>query len=739
MKFRQSSSNVAGGQGAKTCGDGPSGPSRTRASGIRWLLRGVFAAALAIAAAFAFSRRIPAPSYPFRLTAVFDAGKPGRSDPLVVSGAPGDADFLYVRFVTPETAVFGYDSWGFGGPVSAPVRIAPGIPHRLVIEAPMMTGTIPGFAGARTARLRVTFDGAVVLRAGKVQAHAREPQDFFVGWNPDGGTSCGARFHGRLERPDGKPVRGPSRVAAGLPRIVDVWTASVVRFWLVLLGIALLALLCDRTLAWAVRDRGRVEGGAWARHRWFFAAALVCGAAFAYFVTEGTGSLFYPESFGDFYDYQAAGLLHGRLDVPRGAISVEAFLVRGKAYGYFGPTPALMRIPFVLGGWEFGRLSRAFMLAEFLGCLGFAYLILRRAARLVRGPNAEPGPAAVLVLCANTGLGSTLLFLGSRAYIYHEAILCGAAFALASGYFALEYLSAPTGRRWLAAWICGLLSINARPSVGLFALGFLAVVTFEGLVRRRPRPPALRRLALCGLCAAGVLSVNAVSYLKFRTFDSMPLKYNVQYGPARLARIGEAKFHLSNAPCDLDGYLWGVHFRIDSHFPFLTAGRPAIADYPRAKMDLIEPIVGIPYAMTGLFLLALGSLYAAVKISSLRRPILLGWIAVIPLALGLFTAMAMSHRYTADFVPFLVLVSTFALAAFETHLLGSGVRTALALATVWSIFATSALTFRAQGQLIWGEPPEAAARYRDLKARVDGWLEPGRARHPERHPQKTGL
>ena len=41
-------------------------------------------------------------------------------------------------------------------------------------------------------------------------------------------------------------------------------------------------------------------------------------------------------------------ILHGHIDVPRIAIDPEGILIDGKYYGYFGPTPALLRLPVML-------------------------------------------------------------------------------------------------------------------------------------------------------------------------------------------------------------------------------------------------------------------------------------------------------------------------------------------------------------------------------------------------------
>src|SRR5438477_2304930 len=93
------------------------------------------------------------------------------------------------------------------------------------------------------------------------------------------------------------------------------------------------------------------------RHRWgfgltFAAALLVCG----WFVTWGDGKFFEHDGLSSFYDAQALSIITGHLDVPREAIGFEAYMVNGKAYGYFGIAPALLRIPLLITFHQFDGL-----------------------------------------------------------------------------------------------------------------------------------------------------------------------------------------------------------------------------------------------------------------------------------------------------------------------------------------------------------------------------------------------
>src|SRR5207248_5632660 len=80
---------------------------------------------------------------------------------------------------------------------------------------------------------------------------------------------------------------------------------------------------------------------------------------------------------------------------------------------------------------------------------------------------------------------------------------------------------------------------------------------------------AVRRHFAIGLFSVvGVASFNGLSYLKFDTIDGCPLRLNVQYDAARLARIDGKQFHLVNLPVAWETYITQPNFKLDSHFPF---------------------------------------------------------------------------------------------------------------------------------------------------------------------------
>ena len=705
---------------------------------------GLAVALLTLVALFVRAWREAFPPLPAQLTlrVEFPAGVPGTAEPLVTTGVRGAGDLLAVRYLDAATGVLVHDTWGVGGPVSAPFALEPGKPRELVLQLPtfaIITGPKP-----RDKRpLRVALDGRPLLDT-PVFYHRRFPPDIAFGRNPIGGTIAGPSFRGRLILPDGRALEGgPEKLFSSLdrlPYLVRGRVGGVARD--VVLSLAAGALAFGLALVRTRRAPIPVfPVHTTAPHRAFLLTTAIATLAFTAVLTGGTFRLLYPESFGHFYDHQAAALLQGRLDVPPSALDGEAFVFEGKTYGYFGPTPALLRLPFVALGLGFGQLSRAFMVGYFVASLAALYLLLIHAQRLATGPGSWPSRFNTVVLTATAGLGTTLFFVASRAYTYHEAILCGIAAALWASLFALRWLESPPRRgAWLAALACGLASVHARPPVGLFALSMLGCVALTLTVRAwlggsanasdlSPArfAAALRPFGVAVLAGLGVLSFNGLSYLKFRSFDGAPLRYHVQYHPERLAHIEGRNFHLSNLPFNASSYFWRPDFELRRTFPyfFIHAAGPEI--YPAARIDLAEPVAAIPYTMPALaFLAVVGGVVATRRWPAARPPLAVTLGALTPMTLALLAAVAVSQRYTGDFCPGLLVAAAFGLVAFEILMPRPrlAARSAVVMLLVLSVLITLALTLHYQGEGVWGVPDDIKQRYELLRATFDRFFGP---------------
>ena len=702
-------------------------PCRALGTTAFWLVGLVTLALLVFSAV---SRTYPELPGELTLTLKFPVGNAGRIEPLISSGKYGDSDFIAIKYLGENSATLDYDYWGFGGPASERITFKPGAAHTLRIAMPAFTA-LRGSPPPQTAPLLLVFDGREILKK-DVRFHQRGSDEIFFGTNPVGGTTGGGSFHGEILTAAGKPLRGP-------PAAFSSWSARLA-MWITdkpgeAIGVAVISLalawVAQGLLTWFIARRQAVEiptefaGNSRAPHLWFLGSVTLCALAFAY-VTGGYGfHLVYPESFGNFYDYQAVSLLHGHLDVPEAALSAEAFVFSGKFYGYFGPTPALLRIPFVLFGVAFGQLSRCYLLGYFVASLAAVYAILIHASRSLSRRPTWPARTDVVLLIVGSGLGSSLFFLSSRAYIYHEAIACGTAFALWSGWCTLRWIAEPGRRWWLGALVGGALSVHARPPVGLFALTLLGCAAAAEIWRLRAAglQTWVRPTAIGALSVMGVLSFNGLSYIKFKSFDGAPLKYHVQYNPERLAAIDGKNFHVSNFRYNFDGYVWRPNFLFRGNFPyFYIVGRNP-NEYPGSKIDLAEPALALPYtAPAVVFLAVAGGILAFARWPESRTPLAILGFAVIPMAAALFMAIAISHRYTADFCPALVIGAAFGLVAGELlpqrlHLIFRIVTTGL---VICAIFVTVTTTLHYQGEGVWGVPDATQAHYSSLRKTFDG-------------------
>ena len=211
-----------------------------------------------------------------------------------------------------------------------------------------------------------------------------------------------------------------------------------------------------------------------------FVAASAAGAGLALFLftlvlTRGRADLVQWQRSGGFYDAQAHAWLAGNWEIPDHVLTIEKFLHDGRAYMYQGPWPALLRLPIVAVTSRFdGRLTQLSMvLATLVAMVGTAHLHWQ-VRRLLRPDSPVRRPDLLVAALATfvVGGGSALLYEASRAWVYHEAALWGAA--------------------WTIVAISVVLSCTQRPSRGRFAWAAL-VTTLAACSRllggrRRPWP-----------------------------------------------------------------------------------------------------------------------------------------------------------------------------------------------------------------------------------------------------------
>lgn len=370
-----------------------------------------------------------------------------------------------------------------------------------------------------------------------------------------------------------------------------------------------------------------------------FAAAsgvgiAISAAAFAWLVTDGTFNFFQTIPFGSFYDVQARSWLRGTWSMPANVLTIEGIRTHGRTDMYFGPVPALLRLPVLLVTHDLdGRLTEVSLLIAFVVALVFVSLLSWKVRQLVRGSavvsRLETALTAALIVVV--GLGSVFFFLGSTAQVYEEAALWGAAFALGAMYTLVCFLERPSGRLLAFTGVLASLAILTRVSVGLGVVVALALtaavyVLTVGTGRLYHRQPARRRIAQKlgislatrpGAFAAGLVAVTVIplalymviNEVKFGTLFSLPLTRQVftsvnPHERAVLASNGGSLFAFKYVPTDLVQFLRPDALAITHLFPWVV--------FP-GKGTIIGNVVfgardwtsSIPASMPLLFVLAL--------------------------------------------------------------------------------------------------------------------------------------
>jgi hypothetical protein len=228
------------------------------------------------------------------------------------------------------------------------------------------------------------------------------------------------------------------------------------------------------------------------------------------------------------------------------------------------------------------------------------------------------------------------------------------------------------------------------------------------------------------LCLLGVLSVNGVAYLKFGTFDSVPIQISRPYlGNDRFERVEHKKFHLVNVPWGFDCYFVSGNLKFEKRFPYVVMAYRHSADFhPKAKIDLPDFTVAAPFSMPALLVLGVvGGAIAFGRFRATRLPLALLWTAVLPMAVTMFGFIAVAQRYLADFCPWLICSAAFGTAAISV---GVGawwrvVRATLVVLTVVGVLLSAAILF--DYQCNWGPlVPDVQRSYQATRDRITDWI-----------------
>jgi hypothetical protein len=405
----------------------------------------------------------------------------------------------------------------------------------------------------------------------------------------------------------------------------------------------------------------------------------------------------------NFYDLQARALFHGHWDVPKGSLGIEAFVVDGRHYMFFGPVPAVLRMPVMaITDSLDGKLTAPSMLLAWFATGLFSALLLWRVRVLLRGPAVlgRAEAAAMGVLLATITSGSVLLYLAALPWVYHEDFAWGAALAIAALFALLGVLERPSTVRVIATGALILLTLLTRVSLGwgcaiaaiLAAIWFAAGRGGEGA--RRWWLPML---------AAGLLPVAlgvAVNWIKFGMPFGVDMHTQVftsinAHRRHVLASNGGRLWTPAFAPSTAWAYFRPDGLRLTAVFPFVTLPANPAHGVGGEVLDQTYRTGSVTAAMPLLFLLGVWGMVTTFRPRPTGRSKALR-ILLVGAAAGtaaVFLWGYISFRYTTEFLPFFVvagavgLVDLWRRAGGRTRAVRIGALIAVAAVGVFSVAA----------------------------------------------------
>ncbi|HLX87057.1 MAG TPA: hypothetical protein VKR22_01145, partial [Acidimicrobiales bacterium] len=473
--------------------------------------------------------------------------------------------------------------------------------------------------------------------------------------------------------------------------------------------------------------------------------ALSC-IAFVWMASDRTWSLLHGDVTSGFYDAQAHSLIAGHWYMPASLLGLEGFKTGTHYYMYFGPVPALLRVPLLVFTHHFdGRLSGVSMLAAELVALGFTSALLWRARWFVRGSGVPVGRMEAALtggFVFLVGAGSSFLYLASWLSVYDEAELWACAFALGTLYFMITFMMRHTRKSLLLIALFISLTLFTRATIGFGLLGALAICAVIDFRRRNHGGGLVWVAALAGVIACPVIAYAILNEIKFHSLFGVPFQRQAAdhisplYGLA-VRKNGGTLFHVGFIPTNFVNYLRPDAFRFTSLFPWINF-RPAsiIGTHWYGGIESPTSIVATAPTLVGLSLVGMFGVFrranradrligsasgAEPGLSTLRVPVIGAALA----AASIFVYGFLSTRYLTDLLPLVILTGA---AGFSLIAAGSTwprwwrrllivACVALGLVGVW-IQTSLALVY--QGAAAPSPSVTAMSRFIALRESIDG-------------------
>ena len=381
---------------------------------------------------------------------------------------------------------------------------------------------------------------------------------------------------------------------------------------------------------------------------------LVLSVVLWLFTMTGGRDIFVKEVLGGAYDSQAEHFLRGDVGVDSAAIAHETMIVNGKVRMYFGPFPALLRVPlnfiYPAGHGKWSRISG--FCAGVIALFAFAGLVRTALCSSPLSSRARNWVGNACVI--GFALGSPLLLLLGNLSIYDEAIIWGFAWSLAALYFACRSRTtegAALTRSLLAFSFCAGAALLSRATFGapfVLIAPLLAIRLFH-------RQPIRNITALLLPLGTALVFYLFLSYARFGDFSGMNMRYNINPVQRDFA-VKHGLFRIERVPYSFADYFVLRSPQLQREAPFLKANRK---DYHH------ENLYVMPFTETYSSLLWSSSwilLGAVIGVAMLLRPggadgvdravatIFLLQVIVI------LSFMGLVQRYLAEFFPFLIFI-----------------------------------------------------------------------------------
>jgi len=370
------------------------------------------------------------------------------------------------------------------------------------------------------------------------------------------------------------------------------------------------------------------------------------------FTMTGGRDVFVKEVLSGAYDSQAEHFLRGDVDVDAEAIGHEAMIVNDHVRMYFGPFPALLRMPlnflYPAGHGKWSRISGFCAGAIILFAVaGLVRMALPSSPLSSRARN-WLGNACVI----GFAFGSPLLLLLGNLSIYNEAIVWGLAFSLGAIFFAFRSRQTEGSALTQALLGFSLCAAGALLSRVTFGAPLMLIAPFLAL--RLPWGNRIINLtALVLPLTAALIFYTWLSYARFGNVTGVDFDYYINPVHREFAR----KFGVFS-PRRLP-YSFADYFSL--HFPSLQREPPYLAanrhfyDYPSLfSNDFSEVYLPLPWCSGWLVFGAIMGITCLVRRHGAAAFERGAAVALFAQFLCILSYFLLAQRYAADLYPFLI-------------------------------------------------------------------------------------